>query len=294
MLLATSDAMPASSVSGSAATAVAEAMVLPPAKQRKQAEETLLLCIEQFVAPRDGVAHRALASGGIDAVHPSAGGNRCSRRLSSASGGNIEMRAAASSIASGSPSSRVQIAAIVALFSGVSVNAASTARARSQNSSTASFWSLPSDVEKESTGICHSPERPSASRLVMSICNRGQSRRRSETTKLAPGEMLEVVEDEQQASLAEKAGDPREELDLSAAANAKRIGDRGKDRSRLGNRSERHEADVVRDCVPDLSGDFSSQTRFSHATRTGERDEANGLLCKQLRDRGDFARSSNE
>ena len=106
--------------------------------------------------------------------------------------------------------------------------------------------------------------------------------------------MLEVVEDEQQASLAEKAGDPREEFDLSAAANAKRIGDRGKDRSRLGNRSERHEADVVRDCVPDLSGDFSSQTRFSHATRTGKRDEANGLLCKQLRDRGDFARSSNE
>ena len=67
------------------------------------------------------------------------------RRSRSASGENRFRRAVASSIASGSPSSRRQISATAAALSSVSRKSERTARARSTNSWIASNW-LSSDA----------------------------------------------------------------------------------------------------------------------------------------------------
>ena len=56
--------------------------------------------------------------------------------------------------------------------------------------------------------------------------------------------------------LAEETGDPREELNLGATANAERIGNRGQHQPGLGNRGERHETHIMRNRMVDLSGEF--------------------------------------
>ena len=85
-------------------------------KDGQPAEEDLLLRGEQVVAPGDGVAHRLLAG---RQVAPAAGQQRqpLLQPGQQRPGGSTLTRAAASSIASGSPSSRRQIAATAAAFS---------------------------------------------------------------------------------------------------------------------------------------------------------------------------------
>ena len=67
-------------------------------------------------------------------------GNRCSSRFSSAWGGSILTKAAASSIAKGNPSSREQISATAGALAVVTVKSGLTACARSMKSRTASYW----------------------------------------------------------------------------------------------------------------------------------------------------------
>ena len=74
------------------------------------AEQLLLLGVEQLLAPRDRRVERALALGQSREREESSG-SRWSSRSSSAAGSSTRTRAAASSIASGSRSTRSQIAA---------------------------------------------------------------------------------------------------------------------------------------------------------------------------------------
>ena len=129
-------------------------------------------------------------------------GSRGSSRASSASGERRAVRAAAGSIASGSPSARSQMATTAAAFSGVRLNAALAASARSTNRRTASIAinsaSGGSGVASRPLGDCRgnasggtaktrSPERWSAARLVTSSVNHGHAARSSD--KAGPAEV---------------------------------------------------------------------------------------------------------
>ena len=111
--------------------------------------------------------------------------NRSSRRAAIWAGGRERTRAAASSTASGIPSSRRQICATAAPFAVVSSNAGATARARSTNRRTASHSAIaarsggPASTSGsviEVTGSRLSPGMPSASRLVARTWSRGHRR----------------------------------------------------------------------------------------------------------------------
>ena len=94
---------------------------------------------EQPVAPVDRAAQRLLAGGPVARCRSSAAPRLSSSRASIACGVSTATRAAASSIASGSPSSRRQISATAGAFSAVTANPAWTAGARSTKSATDSY-----------------------------------------------------------------------------------------------------------------------------------------------------------
>ena len=106
----------------------------------------------------------------------SSSSKRCSRRVSNASGDSSFARAAASSIASGRPSSLTQISAIAGALALVAEKSAFTARARSTKSATDSYCESEaisgrcagSGSDREGTGNSCSPETWSGIRLVTS------------------------------------------------------------------------------------------------------------------------------
>lgn len=89
------------------------------------------------------------------------------------SGVNMRSRSAASSSASGIPSSRRQISASTSRFAGVTVNPGLAALARSMNSCRASPSSPAAGTVSGGTGITCSPGMPSTSRLVASTRTSG-------------------------------------------------------------------------------------------------------------------------
>ena len=109
--------------------------------------------------------------------------SRCERRSSSSSVLKSPVRPAASSIASGRSSSRVQSSAVAAVVE----NDGSTASARAVKSSTAS------GSASEGTGQTCSPLTRSRSLLVTSTFGPSRSRRVA-TSRRAREEMLDVVE----------------------------------------------------------------------------------------------------
>ena len=110
-----------------------------------------------------------------------------SRRLSNAAGGRTLMRAAASSIASGSPSKRAQICATAFALARVNANEGFASRARRTNRSTAGYaarsssgrFTLGSGTPSGAIGSSCSPRRRSARRLVTSNVSRGHEASRS-------------------------------------------------------------------------------------------------------------------
>ena len=101
-------------------------------------EQPPVLGIEQVVAPVDRAAQRPLALRAGRARPPTAGPAGRPGAATIAAGERSRIRAAASSIASGRPSSRRTISATLRPFSAVSVKSGRTAIARSTNSRTAS------------------------------------------------------------------------------------------------------------------------------------------------------------
>ena len=122
---------------------------------------------------------------------PASTSNRRSRRRASSAGVIAWTLAAASSIASGTPSRRLHTWATAAALSGVTANSAFTARARSMNrrtaaaSATASWLASALGDANEGTASIRSPSIPSPSRLVASTTRRGQARSSVSTSSAA-------------------------------------------------------------------------------------------------------------
>ena len=125
------------------------------------------------MAPGDRVAHRALTIRGV-ARTPLRRGSRRSSRVSRAAGGRSLTRTAASSSASGSPSTRRQISATGAAVTSVRANEGAPAWARSTNRRTAATSATPSDgvldpaagTANGPTGSSRSPRSRRRARLV--------------------------------------------------------------------------------------------------------------------------------
>ena len=140
------------------------------------------------------VARSVRCRSGAEREPPASRGSRCSSRSSSADGESAFTRAAASSIASGRQSRRRQISAT----SPFAAKSELTARARCTKSSTASR------SRNGSTATSHSPSTCSGSRLVTSTVRCGQEPIVSATAGGRVEQMLEVVEHEQQALVADR------------------------------------------------------------------------------------------
>jgi hypothetical protein len=101
------------------------------------AKQDLLVGLEQIVRPGNRVAQGLLA--GASRAPPVRKGSRCSNRASIACGGSSRTRAAANSMANGSPSSRQQISATAGALSLSTTKSGLTACARSIKRRTASY-----------------------------------------------------------------------------------------------------------------------------------------------------------
>ena len=166
------------------------------------------------------------------------------------------VRAAASSIASGSPSSRRHTAATLSTFASVSANSASTACARAAKRRTASFADelleavpVAPGTGSGGTGYSCSPEsaqRRAARREHAHARRRGEQR----AHRLRRGaELLEVVEHEEQRAVAERSSSGvvsrRRQLERAARPSAARASgsvDRSRGRRRPRRRGARARA----------------------------------------------------
>ena len=161
--------------------------------------------------------------------------------------------AAASSIASGSPSSRRQMSATAAAFSAVRVNSGLTAWARSTKSWTAGdrrarsrlTCPVPSGVgsgldlvDLLAADAQHDPARHEEGR---------QRRDRVQPHQHGRGihDLLEVVEHDQHAPALERARDALLEAGLAVVADAEEVGDRRQEQAGLEHALQQHEVGAV-------------------------------------------------
>ena len=134
----------------------------PPTNVASRTNSRCSSGVEQLVRPLEGVAQRAVAMvraalRRTEHVHAPAQPVRRAR-----SGPSVRSRAAASSNASGRPSSRRQISAIAAAFSAVSANAGFAADARSTSSCTASASAIACTDSASMSGSAERAHRPRA------------------------------------------------------------------------------------------------------------------------------------
>ena len=173
-----------------------------------------------------------------------------------AAGLNTSERAAASSMASGRPSSAMQTAAISAATRSSTTRSGDTAIARSMNSATAACETISADVaasgggrSRGGTGQANSPETPSERRLVANTCAPGAACRTADG-KLGdrPDEVLAGVEHEQHLAGRQRLGDRRHRIVARLDRHAGGGGNRGGDEGRVVDRAEVDVADLSAGC----------------------------------------------
>ena len=229
----------------------------------------------QSIAPRS-VRWRS----GRSRPPPAPRSSRSPRRCAIAAGESSRIRAAASSMASGSPSRRRTISATAAPFAGVSMKSGRTAIARSTNSRTASDSmsvagsSVPARGQRQRRDgellLARDPQRRAAGHDDRQLGRRaqevGDDRR--------PGDdLLEVVEHEQRAAVAEVLLDPVDRGTLGRE-QAERRGDRGGDEVGVGDRRQRHEPRAVRVALDAVARQRQREPRLARPAGPGERQQA--------------------
>ena len=224
------------------------------------------------MAPVERRAQRPLAVGQV-ARAADEQVERLVEPLAIASGGRSFERAAASSIASGSPSSRAQICRDAAALPSSSSKPGRRRAARAANSRTASFAASASKLGAASpggasggTGYSCSPRGASGARLVASTSSRGAAASSSADELDVRHELLEVVEHEQQRRLAELLGERLADR-RPAFGDPERLRDRGAEQRRIPYRGEVDEDRAVAQLRPELRGDREREPRLARAAR---------------------------
>ncbi len=193
------------------------------------------------------------------------------------------MRAAASSIASGSPSSRRQISATAAAFvvgqREVRRRPPAPARRRAR---TASDRGQVADgcrrrgraAPAAAPANSCSPQSAARARLVTRTCSRGQAASRSATSGAAGDDVLEVVEHQQEVAIAQRHRRGSRAADAGRDPGPRPL--RPSPAARAPGRApaQLDEGDPVGDCGGELGCHGERQPRLAHPAGTGQRQEA--------------------
>ena len=204
----------------------------------------------------------------------------CSRRKRSASRFRTSialmaaMRAAASSMPRGRPSSVVQISVTAAAVSGSpSPKSRRTARARSTNSVTASD-SVPPATASGETPSTASASTPSGSRdvartltlparpMIISIAGRGGLQ-----------QVLAVVDDEQQPLAGERGGDRGDQRSVALRRDPEHGRNRGGDRPRIADRRQLDHPCSIGELPGKLGADLQRHSRLADPADAGQCDQ---------------------
>ena len=220
-----------------------------------------------------------------------------SRRAASAAGESSFTRAAASSIASGRPSSRAHTAATAAEFSAVSAKPGTMAPARSTKRATAGERASSSSdgrcagsgTTSVATATSRSPYRRRAVWLVTSTLRRPAPARRvvtsgaAATTRSKLSSTSSVSDRRARESASPSARAPSEP---AAARRAEAARDLGHDPRRVLEPRERDERHSPREVGAHVLGHADREPRLAGAAGPGQRDEPHLAAQQQLADRG--------
>ena len=268
---------------GSTHSVSAMASSPPPANTPSRANSAPLLVVEEVVAPVDRAPQRPLALRQVPAAARLSSPSRSpSRARDRARGESSRIRAAASSIASGSPSSRRTISATSdGVLGGEREVRAGRPCARSTNSRTASVL-----ADRRSTSVAPTgghgraagpgtPARPtirSGARLeTMTLSLWAPPRGGPATSRRPRHDLLEVVEDEQRPCAPRRCSMTRSRRHPAVALSTPRVGRRSSAATRSGSEiaASGTNHDAVREAV-------------RHLGRDGER-RAGSCRCRRAR-----------
>ncbi len=205
-----------------------------PGEDAEPSEQGPFVLGQQVVAPRDGLAKRAMSDRARPVDEPARVSRRCSRRSNRSAGERIRSRAAASSIASGRPSRRRAISAtasdVVVGEREVGPDPAGALdeqlhRRRGTDRVDTSDCSFASGSSSGASGYSCSHRRCSGWRLVTTILTPLGDR--EDVGELGGGRhhVLEVVDDEQPGRFAEDHADGVDDRSIARVTNAERGGD---------------------------------------------------------------------
>ena len=188
---------------------------------------------------------------------------------------SIRTRAAASSIASGSPSSSAQIAATEPASSGLSSKSGRTSAARSTNSDTASDPAKvsPPSAGSDSDGTRQSvsPPTPSGARLVASTTTSGAAHSSASAASAhASPQVLAVVEHEQRPAGGEIGARGLELRHARQRTHPQRLRDRRPDQPLVSQRRQLDPPAAVGVAVQGLGGGLQREPRLAAAARAGQ------------------------
>ena len=230
--------------------------------------------------------------------------------------GRAFTRAAASSMASGMPSSRQQISATAAAFSCVKTKPGSTARARCRNRATPVTFERASNDGSGSmqgrssggTGNSCSPGRRRVSRLVTRTAKPGASANKSPMRGSCRDHMLEVVEQEKHSPVVEKGANTVEHRQPCCLGEPQRSGESTGDHGGVTDRRQRDEAHAISVLALQVIGSLDGQARLADSAGAGQGQKASGMRadhrggagatvpsrCQEPHDLGDLAFSPDE
>ena len=234
---------------------------VPPADEhREPPEDRLLILGQQVVAPGDrALSGSAGARAGRGRRRPAGRGS--TRAARGWRPGRIPaFVAAASSMASGSPSRRLTMAPTAARSASVATASGRTSLARSTKS-----W-IPASASSGGTWYSYSPATRRTSRLVTIMRSPGAARRISAMpTADRREELLKVVEDEQGRqrleTLLERPGDRHARF----LADVERRGDRARDQVRIADRGQVDEPCPAREPIRDRRRKPEAEARLAGA-----------------------------
>ncbi len=104
--------------------------------------------------------------------------------------------------------------------------------------------------------------------------------------------LLEVVEDQQQALLADVRDKRVEDRAARVTSDAERSGDRRRDKVRVADRRQVDEDDAVRESIPTRRADLERNSRLAAPSGPGQRDETVGR--EERFDLGDLTAPSDD
>ena len=224
-------------------------------------------------------------------------------RASSSAGGRIFTRAAASSMASGSPSSRRQISTTASAFFEVSVKVGPACRGPLHEQCDRCAFHQ-SGRRGKRVGIRERQGRDRELLLAVDMQHEPaghENLERGTGVEQLPheggriGHLLEIVHEQERRSQAAKVvGDPLTSGTVAAFTHAERERNGRRHEPRVGDRRKVHERDAALELGGEIGGDLNGEARFPCPAWSGQRQQPNSGIEQQALDGGQLGGPSNQ